>query len=160
MIYTRRRGGGEYELIGVSVGEGRTNMETRTVYRDLATGKIHHRLASDFALNMAPVGSFLPRKELLQEALRLRDGGKISWRAVAEQLGVKIGWLHHNLDVEGLVSRDNRRPVKATPELTLKAVKLREAGVCWKLIERQLGVNQHTLRRAVIEGRYRGNASC
>lgn len=148
MIYTHRRDGGEFEVVGVSQGQGRTNMETRTVYRDLATGELHHRLASEFSRVMAAVGSVLPHEEVLSKAIELRDGGNRIWREVAEQLGVTTGWLYRALDEAGLVTRDNRRPLKATVEVIRKAVDLREAGTPWKLIERQLGVNAHTLRRA------------
>ena len=151
MIYTRRRGGGEYELIGVSVGEGRTNMETRTVYRDLSTGEIHHRLASDFAIRMRTIDSQLPTDQIVDMAFSLR-AEKLSWADICKKLDVKIGWLQYQMHKAGLKSAPWRTTL-ATPDKVAEARKLRAQGVCWKLVERKIGVNAGTLRRAMIIGR-------
>lgn len=157
MIYTHRRNGGEFEVLGVSTGQGRTNMETRTVYQDRATGLLHHRLAMDFEKFYIPLGQ---KDEQLAKALVLREEGR-TWRNVAELMGVSRHWLYHTLNAEGLIDRDSTKPIKATAALTKAAFELRQGSMRWKLIERKLGVNEHTLRKAIADGRHQqGEPKC
>lgn len=129
-------------------------MESRTVYLDVSTGLIHHRRSSDFSRFMVELGSVAPKAEILSSAVALRENENLSWRRIAELLGVKPTWLKVNLDAEGLVKRSMRREILITPSKTKEAISMREAKVPWKVIAKQLGVNAHSIRRAVYDGRH------
>lgn len=153
MLYAHIHRGGRYELIGLSMGQGSANMESRTVYRDVDTGKIHHRKSADFDRFMAPIGALPPVAELLARAVELRTEPKMTWAKVAAVLGVKPTWLKNNLDAAGLIARAPRRPLSVTPEKAKAAIAMREKRVRWKVIARELDVNVHSIRRAIYDGR-------
>lgn len=92
-----------------------------------------------------------PRKtaEIRAEAIQMRKDGK-TWAQVAMRFKVKQSWLKAHVakhpDYAGV--RDSL--LKASPANLAKARELRAAGVCWKLVARQVGIDHwRTLQRAI-----------
>jgi hypothetical protein len=54
-LFTCVSKGGEYELVGTSFGAGPRKGEPLIVYRDTATGKLHHREPENFMVRMKPI---------------------------------------------------------------------------------------------------------
>lgn len=82
------------------------------------------------------------------KAMELHKAGG-SWVAIAKELGVDRSWLKHWVNKAGYPRNDKTR-IKASPANLLKARGLRAQGVCWKLVGRQVGVdNWRTLQRAI-----------
>lgn len=51
-LFTCVSKGGEYELVGTSFGAGPRKGEPLVIYRDTATGKLHHREPENFTMRM------------------------------------------------------------------------------------------------------------
>lgn len=92
-----------------------------------------------------------PKKtaELRAKAIELRAAG-LKWVTIARQLKVTLAWLAWHTEKAGVVRYDQDR-LKTSPANLLKARELRAAGVPWKLVEREIGVNRQTLSRAIIK---------
>ncbi len=91
-----------------------------------------------------------PRKsrELTAQAIQIRETEKLTWREIAERLDVSIDWLkHRRLAVpnppRGLLQH------KTCPANLDRAAALRAQGLPWKLVGRQMGIDWHTLARAI-----------
>lgn len=84
----------------------------------------------------------------------LRKAG-FSWNECAEMMGEKMQSLRAALDRNGVPAFGVRGAVKIVPdEAVLKARELREQGVPWKRIEKQLGFNWMTIvGRIMVENR-------
>lgn len=89
-------------------------------------------------------------EQVISQCIDLRDHG-FTWRECGEMLGEKMDSLRGALIRAGVPmvgtkeGQENGCPKKATPELTAKARQLRAEGMCWKLIERTIGVNWKTI---------------
>lgn len=90
-----------------------------------------------------------PRKsvEVASEAIRLRQAG-YKWTEIAKKLRVTLKLLEHWTAKQGL--RPDRSKMKGSPANLARARELRAAGVPWKLVEREIGVCFHTLRKAIL----------
>ena len=84
-------------------------------------------------------------EQVISQCIDLRAYG-FTWMQCEEMLGEKMHSLRAALMRAGVPMLGVKgRLVKATPELVLKARELRAQGMCWKLVERELGVNWLTL---------------
>lgn len=98
--------------------------------------------------------------ELIAKGIALREQGH-SWASCGEVLGVKPDSLRLAMLRKGvnpcvpqskiLVAAAGTHQIVATPERIAQARELRAQGMCWKLIERQMGVKGETLRRALVK---------
>lgn len=91
--------------------------------------------------------------QVISQCIDLRKYG-FTWRECGEMLGEKMHSLRGSLIRAGVpmvggVGGGDGRPVKATPEMVLKARELRAQGVCWKLVERELDVSWLTLASSI-----------
>lgn len=86
--------------------------------------------------------------QIISRCTDLRKAG-FSWNECAAMMGEKMQSLRTALDRNGVPAfgqRGSGGGVRKTPaEAVLKARELRAQGVCWKLIERELGINLNTL---------------
>lgn len=55
--YTSVSKGGEYEIVGASSGAGQRKGDVVMVYRNIATGQLHHREPEDFAMRMTALNA-------------------------------------------------------------------------------------------------------
>lgn len=87
--------------------------------------------------------------ELMAQGVALRAQGK-TWAGCGDALGLNGASLRSALARAGIKApgRLGAEPV-ATPERIARARELRAQGMCWKLIERQLGVSGSTLAKAI-----------
>ncbi|CAB4149835.1 hypothetical protein UFOVP555_40 [uncultured Caudovirales phage] len=91
--------------------------------------------------------------EHIAKGIALREQGH-SWGSCGEVLGVKPDSLRLAMLRKGVnpaVPQSSIRLARpgVRPELKAKARELRAQGMCWKLIERELGVNWETLAQAI-----------
>lgn len=86
-------------------------------------------------------------KELVDKATELRRSG-LPWSAIAIKLHVSKDWLNYNTGKAGM-ERYDRTLMKTSEANVIKAIELRAQGVCWKLVERQIGVLASTLQWAL-----------
>lgn len=88
--------------------------------------------------------------EMMASGAELHNAGH-SWAECGELLGINGQSLRLAMVRNGVKVMPHRVGAKtiATPELKAKARELRAQGVCWKLIERQLGVSWGTLSSAI-----------
>jgi len=91
-------------------------------------------------------------KELAAQAVKLQSDTGMAWSDVAKQLGVTYPWLMWHTPAAGRVVGDRKGPTLrvATAAHVERARELRERKVCWKVIGRELGLdNTESLRRAL-----------
>lgn len=88
--------------------------------------------------------------EVKAQAKTLRDSG-MSWADCGEALSVNPKTLKTVMLRSGipLSPVPAGKPSVATPELKARARELRAQGVCWKLVERALGVSWRALSSAI-----------
>lgn len=86
--------------------------------------------------------------QIISRCTDLRKAG-FSWNECADMMGEKMQSLRAALDRNGVPSFGSRGSAgghtKTPPETVLRARELRAQGVCWKLVERELGVSFNTL---------------
>lgn len=95
-----------------------------------------------------------PRKslEIAFSAIELRKE-KLTWPQIAARLKVNQRWLKNWVNKAGYTPH-NAEELKASPENLARARQLRSEGVCWKLIEREMGIAWKTLQWAIcVENR-------
>lgn len=94
--------------------------------------------------------------DIMERGAQLRKEG-LPWEQCGEKLGVNYKSLRSAMGRKG-IKAEGKPPRLATPELVARARALRAQGVCWKLVERELGVNFKTLanRVALEDKRERG----
>lgn len=80
---------------------------------------------------------------VMAEAIKLRAQG-FEWIQCGAHLGVNAASLRRAMSRKG-IKADGGPTVLATPEIIKKAKALRGQGVCWKMIERELGVSSATI---------------
>lgn len=98
--------------------------------------------------------NFGPRKsmEIALKAVELRKESA-TWKDIAKQLKVNLRWLRNWVKKAGYQPK-NKDALKASPANLSRARQLRADGVCWKLIEREIGVSWRTLQWAIcVENR-------
>lgn len=90
-----------------------------------------------------------PRKsaQIAVKAIKLREE-KLKWREIAKKLQVNQSWLRNWVEKAGY-EHNNKHVLKSSPENLLRARQMRSDGICWKLIEREIGVAWRTLQRAI-----------
>lgn len=89
------------------------------------------------------------RKEVALKAISMRKDG-LPWPIIAQKLSYKARSLKQWAKDHGY----EQQKVKASPENLAKAKDLRAKGLCWKMVEREMGINWRTLSRAIcIEDR-------
>lgn len=89
------------------------------------------------------------RKEVDLKAISMRKAG-LPWSIIAQKLSYKARSLKQWAKDQGY----EPQKVKASPENLAEAKELRAKGLCWKLVEREMGINWRTLSRAIcIEDR-------
>lgn len=71
ILYTCVSKGGEFEIVGTSSGAGPRKGEPLIVYRDLKTGKLHHREPENFAMRMQQLPDV--QAQLLAALLAFRE---------------------------------------------------------------------------------------
>jgi transcriptional regulator with XRE-family HTH domain len=87
------------------------------------------------------------QRRFTEEVYRLRTEEKLSGPEIADRLGLTIGWVNHKLVKMGL---SKRLSVVGSRENLTRAAELRAAGVRWKLIAKELGIEKwESLARAV-----------
>ena len=80
------------------------------------------------------------------EVYRLRTEEKLSGPKIAKRLGLTIGWVNHRLLKLGL---SKRIQVVGSRENLAKAGEMRKAGLRWKTIAKELGIEKwESLARA------------
>lgn len=83
------------------------------------------------------------------KAISMRKAG-LPWSIIAQKLSYKARSLKQWAKDRGY----EPQKVKASPANLARAKELRAKGVCWKLVEREMGINWRTLSRAIcIEDR-------
>lgn len=93
--------------------------------------------------------SYAEAAEVTEQAIAMRESG-MKWTVIRKNLGVSKTWLRkHIVDSEYIQKRVDR--LRTSPELLVKAREFRAAGLRWKVIERQLGVNWLTLAHAIYK---------
>lgn len=86
-------------------------------------------------------------KRFTDEIYRLRTEEKLSGPKIAKRLGLTIGWVNHKLTKLGLSKRIS---FVGSRENMARAEQMREAGICWKTIAKELGIDKwETLARAI-----------
>lgn len=94
---------------------------------------------------------FGPKKtaEVRAEAFQMLKGGK-SWAQIAMRFSVSQSWLKDNVSKHPDYKAFRNALLKSSDENLAKARELRAQGVCWKLVAREVGVdNWQTLARAI-----------
>lgn len=84
------------------------------------------------------------RKDVALKAISMRKAG-LPWSIIAQKLSYKARSLKQWAKDHGY----EPQKVKASPENLAKAKELRAKGLCWKLVEREMGINWRTLYRAI-----------
>lgn len=86
--------------------------------------------------------------QIISRCTDLRKAG-FSWNECADMMGEKMQSLRAALDRNGVPAFGRRGShggmIKIPAETILKARELRSQGMCWKLIERELGVSLYSL---------------
>lgn len=91
----------------------------------------------------------IKRKEVALKAISMRKAG-LPWSIIAQKLSYKTRSLKQWAKDHGY----EPQKVKASPANLARAKELRAKGVCWKLVEREMGINWRTLYRAIcVENR-------
>lgn len=86
-------------------------------------------------------------KRFTEEIYRLRTEDKLSGPKIAKRLGLTIGWVNHKLMKLGLSKRIS---IVASRENLARAEEMRAAGIRWKTIARELGIEKwESLARAI-----------
>lgn len=88
-----------------------------------------------------------PRKsaEIAAKAADMRKDC-VTWSEIEKRLKVTKTWLNRWMGKAGFKKADK----KSSPENLRKARELRAAGVCWKMVARQVGVEHwRTLQKAI-----------
>jgi transcriptional regulator with XRE-family HTH domain len=86
-------------------------------------------------------------KRFTEEIYRLRTDEKLSGPQIAKRLGLSIGWVNHKLLKLGLSKRIS---IVASRENLARAEEMRAAGIRWKTIAKELGVEKwESLARAI-----------
>lgn len=90
-----------------------------------------------------------PRKsaEIAVKAVAMRATG-MSWVVIAKRMRVKVEWLRYwtaKVGHEPGQSSD----LKTSPARLAEARELRAQGMCWKLIERRMGISCRTLQYGI-----------
>ncbi len=90
-----------------------------------------------------------PKKtaELTAKALELREAGS-KWTEICKQLNINKSWLQWHINKAGYQRNDKSR-LKTSPANVQKARELRANGMCWKRVEREMGIVAETLRRVI-----------
>lgn len=91
-----------------------------------------------------------PRKsaEIAAKAADLRKAG-LTWMEIERQLDVTKNWLDRWMAKIGF-KKSGKEDRKSSPENLRKARELRAAGICWKMVARQVGIDHwRTLQRAI-----------
>lgn len=89
------------------------------------------------------------RKEVALKAISMRKAG-LPWSIIAQKLSYKARSLKQWAKDHGY----EPQKVKASPANLARAKELRAKGICWNLVEREIGINWRTLYRAIcVESR-------
>ena len=93
--------------------------------------------------------SYAESVQIVERAIGMRNSG-MKWKDIRDQLGVCKTWLRNHI-VDADYKRRKFAALKTAPELLAKARDLRNQGVRWKIVERELGVNWLTLAHAIYK---------
>lgn len=88
----------------------------------------------------------ITHKRMLDQVLRLRAEEKLSAPQIAKRLGTTVGWVAYQLNKFDM---NERISIVGSRDNLAKAAEMRAAGVRWKVIAKELGVERwESLARA------------